>query len=150
MAGTATQTPLHRRGIRNRLGLLVCLGSLATLLWACSTVSETEQPTLGAPQYPPTNPAQVVILHTAPDRPHIQLGKVTVDASTQPPPPVEKINAALQQGTAKLGGDAIVLVYDYTKTVGAVYTGAGWSGGEIDPIRDRVVIGIAVKYTDHQ
>jgi hypothetical protein len=111
----------------------------------CNTVSTSTTQAIGTPVYPPTNPATVQILHTPPTRPHVRLGEVRAEpASTSTP--ASDIATALQNAAAKLGADAVVIVYDQTQIVGAVVNGPWW-GRSVQGITGRVVIAVAIKYT---
>lgn len=114
------------------------------VLTGCQTVSTTNNPYLGIPTFPPTNPAHVQILRTEPTRPHVRLGEIRAEPSSESVP-VTKIEAALQQQAAKMGADAAVVVYDHTQVVGAQVVG-GWLNRSVDPIEGRVIIAIAIKY----
>jgi hypothetical protein len=110
----------------------------------CNTVSTTRTQAVGGPKFPPSDPAQVQILHAEPTRPHVRLGEVRAEPSSVDVD-VTKIEAALRKEASKLGADAVVLVYDKTQTVGAVVTGP-WFGRSVSPIEGRVVIAVAIKY----
>lgn len=100
---------------------------------------------VGVTRYPRSDAVQVEIVHQFPTRAHEKLGEVVVNASVDPGPPVEKIEAALRRDAAKLGADAVVLVHDQTHPVGAVVTGPWWSS-TFSTIHGRVVVGVAIKY----
>jgi len=55
-------------------------------------------------------------------RPHVRLGEVRAEPSSQSVD-VTKIEEALRKEAAKLGADAVVVVYDRTQVRGAVVTG---------------------------
>jgi hypothetical protein len=99
---------------------------------------------IGVPRYPPTDPDKVVILHERPKGGEVRLGEVIVDASIDPAPKVELIEARIRQGTAQLGGDAAVLVVDRTQTVGAVVMGPWWDRS-VSTVQDRIVVAVAIK-----
>jgi hypothetical protein len=128
-------------------GLLV----IATLLQAtgCQTVDTRHTQAVGSPKYPPSDPSQVQILRTEPTRPHVRLGEVRAEPSSESVD-VSKIEEALRQEAAKLGADAAVVVYDRTEVTGAWVTGAWvtgpWRDRSVQPIEGRVVIAIAIKY----
>ena len=113
-------------------------------LTGCNTVSTSIKQDIGGPTYPPSDPAQVQILRTAPTRPHVRLGEVTVQPSSDSVP-VTEIEAALQKAAAKMGADAAVVVYDKTQTTGAYVTGPWW-GRQVQTIQGRVIIAVAIKY----
>ena len=133
--------------MKNPLRFLVALtlGTALLAMTGCNTVSVSSTQAIGTPVYPPTDPAAVQILHAPPTRPHIRLGEVRAEpASTSTPAP--EIATAIQKEAAKLGADAVVIVYDQTQIVGAVVNGPWW-GRSVQGITGRVVIAVAIKYT---
>lgn len=133
--------------MKSALHFLTCLLVTAVLfaVTGCNTVSTSTTQTLGVPAYPPTVPANVQVLRVPPTRPHIRLGEVQAEPASMSTPAAD-IEAALQKAAAKLGADAVVIVYDQTQTVAAVVTGPWW-GRTVQGIQGRVVIGVAIKYT---
>jgi len=115
------------------------------LLNGCASLSVRTVPYLGVPRYASTAPASIGILQQAPARAHEKLGEVVVDASADPAPPVEKIEAALRSEAARLGADAVVLVHDQMHLLGGYVYGPWWSPA-VAPIHGRVIIGVAIKY----
>ena len=126
------------------LNLSLALATLCVVT-GCQTVSITSTQEIGGPTYPPSNPAQVQILRTAPTRPHERLGEVRAEPSSENVS-AAKIEEALRKAAAKLGADAAVVVYDQTQVTGAYVTGP-WYGRSIQRIEGRVVIAVAIKYT---
>jgi len=120
--------------------------AIATLLLVtgCQTVSTSSTQAIGGPTYPPSDPATVQILRTAPTKPHVRLGEVRAEPSDESVPAV-KIEEALRQAAAKLGADAAVVVSDTTQVTGAYVTGP-WYGRSIQRIEGRVVVAVAIKY----
>lgn len=110
----------------------------------CQTVSTSYTQYIGVPVFPPSDPMKVQILRTEPTRPHVRLGEVKAEPSSENVN-VTKIEGALQKEAAKLGADAAVVVYDRTQVVGAQVVG-GWLNRQVDPIEGRVIIAIAIKY----
>jgi hypothetical protein len=100
---------------------------------------------VGAPHQLPSDPAAVTILRTEPTRPHDRLGEVLVDASTDPAPPIAKVEEKLRQEAAKLGADAVVVVYDRVQPT-AVYVTGGWWTRNVQTVTGRKLIGVAIKY----
>lgn len=123
--------------------MLVC-GAALLAVTGCTTVSTTTTQAIGAPTFPPTNPAQVQILTTPPMRPHVRLGEVRAEPATESVS-AAKIQLAIQQAAAKLGADAAVIVADKTQIMGAMVTGPWW-GRQVDTVEGRVVIAVAIKY----
>lgn len=72
---------------------------------------------VGAPSYQPTEPHGVQILRAEPTVPHERLGEVEVDASPDPAPSVVEIEKKLCAAAAKLGANAVVVVYDRVQPV---------------------------------
>lgn len=127
-----------------------CIISLAALtgllaVTGCNTVSTSSKQYLGGPTYPPTDPLQVQILRTEPTRPHVQLGQVQAEPSSDSVP-TQQIEQALQKSAAKMGANAVVIVADRTQAMGTVVTGPLWARS-IDTITGRVIVGVAIHYT---
>ena len=78
-------------------------------------------------------------------RPHERLGDIMVDASTEPAPPVAEIEAKLRSEAAKLGADAVVVVYDRVRTTGAFVAGPLFARS-VEGVSGRKVVGVAIKY----
>lgn len=125
------------------LALFTALVALVVLT-GCNTVSTSIKQDIGGPNYPPSNPAQVQILRTAPTRPHVRLGEVTAEPSSDSVSAVE-IEAVLSKAAAKMGADAAVVVYDKTQTTGAYVTGPWW-GRSVQTVQGRIIIAVAIKY----
>ncbi len=126
------------------LALLVALGAAAVLLLTgCSSVSAESHPYIGAPTFPSSDPAKVVVLRHEPRRPHVRLGEIVLEPSGSPD--VLEIEKAMREEAAKLGGDAAVLVYDRTRRMGTVVTGDWWVAYAM-PIYERVIVAVAIKY----
>lgn len=115
-----------------------------SFLACCSMVTVESQRYLGVPTYAPTNPAQVEILRTEPTRPHVRLGEISLEP--QDHPQVSEIEEKLRTAAAKMGANAAVIVADKTQIIGAWVTGP-WFAREADPIYGRVIIAVAIRYT---
>ena len=122
------------------------VAGLGVLLVAtgCNTVSINSTQYVGVRQFPPTNPADIEIMRAEPKRPNIRLGEVRAEPSSDSVS-VQKIEQALQNAAAKMGGDAVVIVHDGTQVTGAIVTGP-WFGRSVQTIQGRVVVGVAIKY----
>ncbi len=118
---------------------------ILSLVTGCSTVSVSTNQYLGMPLYSPTDPASVEILRTEPLRPHERLGEITLQP--QGDPPVAKIEQKMQEATAKMGANAAVIVVDRTMRMGAIVTGP-WYGRQISPDLQRVIVAVAIRYTN--
>jgi hypothetical protein len=121
------------------------LALAAWMLAACATVDATTMPYVGAPRFAARDPGAVKIVRTEPTEPHERLGEIVVDASTEPPPPIEKVEDKLRAEAAKLGADAVVVVYDRVQPVGAYVSGPWWDR-TVNPVTGRKVVGVAIKY----
>src|SRR5512139_1250910 len=106
-AGWRRQETRERQGIMNRKLLLIVFS-----LWlaGCASISTRTRIYPGAPKYPPTDPLKVEILRVAPTRPHDRLGEIALDATDDPSR--ERIEKKLKNAAAKLGADAMVVVFD--------------------------------------
>jgi hypothetical protein len=124
-------------------GLLLLV--VAGVLVSCATIDATTTQYVGAPHFPPSDPAAVAILRSEPIRPHERLGEIVVDASTEPAPPIAEVEDKLRAEAAKLGADAVVVVLDRVQPVGAFVSGP-WFGRDVDVIKGRKVVGVAIKY----
>jgi hypothetical protein len=132
-----------------RLLFSVIAASLLFVVTGCNTVSTSSRQFIGGPVYPPSNPAQIQILRTAPSRLNTPLGQVSVVPSSDAVP-VQKIEAALQAAAAKMGADAVVIQSDRTEVTGAMIVGPryGYGGRSIERTTERVITGLAIKYTE--
>jgi hypothetical protein len=131
--------------MKTSLRILSSFLALAALLLVtgCNTVSSSYTQAIGAPTFPPTNPSNVEVLRAPPTKPHVRLGEVTVEPFNHPT--MAQIEGALQKEGAKLGANAVVIVYDQTQTVGAFVTGP-WYGRTVSPIEGRVIKAVAIRY----
>ncbi len=133
---------------KNGLPKLFVILAFATgmlLLTGCQTVSTSTKQYLGGPIYAPSDPATIQILREQPTRPHVRLGEVQAQPSSDSVGAME-IEAAIRKAAAKLGADAVVIVYDRTQITGAYVTGPWW-GRSVNTVTGRVIIGVAIKYT---
>lgn len=131
---------------RCKMSLLA--GGLAAALLAlngCATIDAQTTAYVGVEHPAPTLASEVVVLRTEPLRPHVRLGEVLIDASVDPAPPITQVEEKLREESAKLGGDAVVVVYDHIGTVGAYVSGPLWSR-DIETIQGRKLKGIVIKY----
>lgn len=129
--------------VTRSIAMLAAAASLMALT-GCNTVSTSVRQDIGGPTFPPSNPALVQILRTPPTRPHMRLGEVQAEPSSDSVP-VTEIEAALRKAAAKMGADAAVVVYDKTQTTGAYVTGPWW-GRQVQTVQGRVIIAVAIKY----
>jgi hypothetical protein len=117
---------------------------LLALLTGCNTISMQTTSYLGTPSYPPTEPASIEILQTAPTKPHVRLGEITAEPSGNPTK--EQIQQKFQVAAAKMGANAVVIVSDRTQIMGGIVTG-GWYDRQISAVEGRIITGVAIRYT---
>jgi len=129
---------------RSLFGLFL-LTALAGVIASCASVNGTATQYVGAPRFPASDPAGVQILRTAPESPHDRLGEIQVKATTSPAPPIAEVEEKLRQEAAKLGADAVVVIFDRIQPV-ATYVTGGYSDLRVDTISGRKLIGIAIKF----
>jgi len=115
------------------------------MLASCATVDAVTTQYVGAPHPAPTNPASVQILRVEPKQAHDRLGEIVVDASIDPAPPITQIEDKLRSEAAKLGADAVVVVWDRVQPVGA-YVAGPWWGRSVETISGRKLVGVAIKF----
>ena len=115
------------------------------VLTGCNTVSIRTTQALGVPTYAPNlNPASIPILTTPPARTHVRLGDIQAEPSSDSVS-APQITTSLQKAAAKLGADAVVIVYDRNQVLGAWVSGPWW-GRSVQTYSGRVIIGVAIKY----
>jgi hypothetical protein len=127
-----------------------CLVGFATaafllLVTGCDTVSINSNRYTGGTIYAPTDPASVQILHI-PVRPHVRLGEITARPSSDNVS-IQKIEAELKNAAAKMGANAVVIIYDSTQAIGASINDP-WYGRTHGGPEARVITGEAIRYTD--
>ena len=127
------------------LSLLAVAAALLAVT-GCNTVSGyvRSKPYPGAPTFAPTAPATVQILHSQPSAPHVRLGEITI--KPQSSPNAAEIEAKFQGAAARMGANAVAIVSDQTRALGTVVASPWW-GGTILPQTDRVIVGVAIRYT---
>jgi len=124
---------------------LVAFIACVLALSACASVDAQTTAYVGVEHPAPTLPSEVRILRTEPTRPNVRLGEILIDATVDPAPPITQVEQKLREEGAKLGADAVVVVYDQIQPVAAYVTGPLWSRN-IDTIQGRKLKGIAIKY----
>jgi hypothetical protein len=127
---------------RRAVPLLAALAGLL-LISGCTYVSVETRHYLAVPNYPPTDPALVQILHAPPAKPHERLGEISLEPEGNPS--VSEMEAKLRQAAAKIGADAAVIVADQMRIMGAYETGPWW-GRTISTQYGRVIIAVAIRY----
>lgn len=131
--------------MRNTTRNLLLTAVLALVITGCASINAKSTLYAGAPHFAATDPASVEILREVPARPHDRLGEIRVDASTEPSPPVTDIENKLREEGAKLGANAVVIVYDRIQPVGANISGPWWNNS-VQVITDQRMIAVAIRY----
>jgi hypothetical protein len=92
------------------------------------------------PRFAPTHPAEVDLLRREPRRDHIRLGEVWI----RPSPRMNRydVEGLLRERTARMGGDALVIVADRYFSEGVVFN--YWRGPR--SVYSRQIVGIAIRY----
>jgi hypothetical protein len=126
------------------LGSLL-VGVITCWLVACARLDATTTPYAGVSHDPPVDPASVQILRTEPTQAHDRLGEIVVDATTHSATLRNDVEQKLRQEAAKMGADAVVVVYDYLQPMGAYVMGSYWDRS-IETVTGRKVVGVAIKY----
>lgn len=119
--------------------------ALALTLAGCPSINAKSTQFAGVEHFAPTDPSSVEITRTVPTRPHEKLGEIRIDASTEPSPPIADIEKKLREEGAKLGADAVVIVYDRIQPVGANISGPWWNSS-VQVITDQRMIAVAIHY----
>ena len=147
--GAEMMAQCRARGSRF-LVALVATTLVAAAFASCAYVNARSIHFVGRPDFPPTDPATVEILHRPPMRPHEVLGQVMIEPEGDPSE--EAIEEKLRQETAAMGGNAAVIVHDRLQRVGSVWTGGPWwGGGQIQPVMGEVISAIVVHFvTDRE
>ena len=126
-----------------RIPIRAGLPALLLALCGCTSISVDTKAYLGSPNYAPSDPAKVQILAAEPKEPKERLGEVRL--STGESPPREQLEEKLRQAAAKLGADAVYVVYDKTHVFPVVYVGWAGPGGVSEETR-REIVAVAIKY----
>ncbi|MDN7139355.1 hypothetical protein KC131_01760 [Pseudomonas sp. JQ170] len=121
------------------------LGALLLALAGCTSIDARTTEYVGVPHAAPTSAANVEVLRREPLRAHDRLGEILVDASVEPPPPITEVEQKLREEAAKIGGDAVVVVYDRIAPVSAYVSGPLWDR-DIHSVEGRKLKGIVIKY----
>ena len=139
----AIRTEAKRKLARVFAGSFIVLN--AGLVVSCSSINSENMPYAGATHFAPGEPQRVEILRSEPERPHERVGEVYLGASADDPPAVNKVEERLRTEAAKMGADAVVIVYDGLLPTGAYASGTWWGrGGEVTT--GRKLVGVAIKY----
>lgn len=117
---------------------------LAALVWTgCASITVRTHEYLGARRYPPVSAESVQILEKEPEREKDRLGEIILTADGDPKR--EKLEERLRVAAAKLGADAVFIVYDRTRLFPVVYAD-WWGPTTVSQGANRSIVGIAIKY----
>jgi hypothetical protein len=121
-------------------GLLVVVLALC----GCASIYVNTKAYLGSPRYAPTHSTRVQILAAEPRQPNERLGEVMLSVGGSPSK--EKLEEKLKRAAARLGADAVYVVYDKTHVFPVVYV--DWWGGPYGLSEEmrRDIVAVAVKY----
>lgn len=121
---------------------LFALALIASVLMlsACATVDARTTAYVGVEHPAPPLLSEVQVLRVEPTRSNVQLGEILIDASVDPAPPITQVEQKLREEAAKLGADAVVVVYDHIQPVAAYVTGPLWSRDSVYPA-DQSILG---------
>ncbi|WP_256676688.1 hypothetical protein [Pseudomonas sp. H3(2019)] len=115
-------------------------------LSACSSIHAHTTEYAGAQHTTATSPDSVQILRTAPTRPYTRLGEVILHTRTQPAPPVSEFEQRLREEAAKIGGDAVVVIYDMTLPISDYVSAALPMDRDLHSEQRRKLKGIVIHY----
>jgi hypothetical protein len=119
------------------------LVAVLAVLTGCSSIQENSHAYLGTGHYSPVQPTQVAILTEEPKQPKEKIGEVRLVVSGSPVR--EKIEKRLRDAAAKMGADAVFIVYDKMHVFPVTYVD-WWGPSSTDLSMERNIVGIAVKY----
>jgi hypothetical protein len=128
------------------LPIILVSFSTLMLLAGCSYVSVQSHEYLGMPNFAPTDPAGIEILHAPPKKPSERIGEITLEPKGNPP--TNEIEQKLRQEAAQMGANAVVIVMDSTRMMGQYVTGPWWDG-QIYPEWGRVIVAVAIRYVQN-
>ena len=83
-------------------------------------------------------------MQAEPKQPKERLGEVVLNIDGEPKR--DKIEQKLREGAAKLGADAVFIVYDKVHVFPVVYYDWWWGPMSATETMDRMIIGVAIKY----
>ena len=127
------------------LNSLAAVSLLTLLAGTQGCVQVQSRQYIGVQAFSATKADAVEVLRTPPTRPHLRLGEITVEPQTNTS--VKTIEEKFRGAAAKMGANAVVIVADRTELMGVRETGP-WYDAEASPITGRVIMGVAIRYTD--
>lgn len=138
------RTQVHMKEHWYHKSFRVVLLATSLALCGCSSISVNTKAYLGSPILAPSDAAKVTILATEPKQRKEKLGEIMLSVGGNPSR--EKLEDKLRQAAARLGADAVYVVYDKTHVFPVAY--AGWWGGPYGVSEDirRDIVAVAIKY----
>ncbi|RON10157.1 hypothetical protein BK659_07895 [Pseudomonas brassicacearum] len=115
-------------------------------LSACSSIHSHTTEYAGVQHTAATSPNSVQILRSAPTRPYTRLGEVILHSSEQPAPPVNEFEQKLREEAAKIGGDAVVVIYDMVLPISAYVSAPLPLNRDVHTEQRRKLKGIVIHY----
>jgi hypothetical protein len=128
----------------SRFCLFFVFTAIHCFIIACSPVSVQVVQELGTPSFSPTDPGSVEILNSQPSKPSISLGEIKAEP-TQSATNAD-IETQLRIAAGKLGANAVVIVSDRDRLMGAAIEG-GFGDRRLSPEFERVIIAVAIRYS---
>jgi hypothetical protein len=123
--------------------MVLLAGTVLLGLCGCESIYEQTQAYLGAPHFAATAPASVQILTAEPSQPKERLGEIRLSAEGNPTR--EELEARLKNAAARMGADAVFVVYDRMHIFPVVYYD-WWGPGWVNESGRRVIVAVAIKY----
>jgi len=127
---------MKNKGYAGKAFWSIVLGSLLVIA-ACASPPVRIMPFVGVSAYPPTDPANVMVLRTGPERPFERLGQIILEP--EKPVSVQEIEQRLREAGAGMGANAVVIQADMTMQVGE--SRPEMAGGQI-------ITAIAIRFKD--
>jgi len=136
------RTRLLMKRAKRWVGLLTVLMGMVWMT-GCASIRENSHEYLGGGHYTPVDPSHVTVLTEEPKQAKEKLGEVRLVVSGSPSR--EKLELLLRRAAAKLGADAVFIVYDKMHVFPVTYVD-WWGPIGADTEMERNIVGIAVKY----
>lgn len=140
-----------RKNFAAAAGLAAAALPLLLLAAGCASVRTESKLYPGVPgsPFPATDPSHVEVLFEPPKKADaVRIGEVIVRPAGEPT--VGEIEEGVRIETAKIGGQAAVVVADGTRTLGDVAPGSWWEGaaGKPETSAGRAVVAVAIRYKE--
>jgi len=123
----------------------LALAALSFVLTSCSSIDGKTSEYVGVPHYSHTDPGQVAILRSEPTRPHERVGEMILFPSIAPAPAVHDVEKKLRKEAAKIGADAVIVLYDGIHPTEAAVSGP-YANQSVQTMTGHQLIAVAIKY----